>query len=299
MNRAVFVIIVCLVLSSMTMPIHATPVVSAQSAIVMDMETGEVLYEKNGYQSKPIASITKIMTAIVAIEHGELDASVSISTNAANTHGSSIYADAGDHYPLKDLLYGLMLRSGNDAAVAIAEHIAGSEKGFVWLMNEKAEWLGMNDSQFQNPHGLDEEHHYASAHDMAILTQYAMTSNSVFRDIFGTKQYLSSQEDYPWHNKNKLLMTYDDVCTGGKTGYTSTAGRTLVTTAEEDGKELVVVTIDAKQDWQDHRQLYQHGFNQIVDRPEIPISFISASVDETPSYWSTVSRLFHVLQGGT
>lgn len=278
--------------------VQAEPSLSAHHAVVIDMETGEVLFNKDANSEESIASITKIMTAIVAIEHGDLNQSVEISQQAANTVGSSIYTKPGDHYPLRDLIYGLMLRSGNDAAVAIAEHIAGSEGGFAYLMNEKADWLGMTQSQFQNPHGLDEEGHYSSALDMAKLTRYAMNSEPVFREIFGSKTYQSEEEDYPWHNKNKLLMTYDDVCTGGKTGYTSTAGRTLVTTAKQDHHELVVVTIDAKRDWQDHKELYEYGFEQLEDQPEIPITFTEQEQKPLSSFRTMISDAFQHLQGG-
>ncbi|MGM8214013.1 D-alanyl-D-alanine carboxypeptidase family protein [Bacillaceae bacterium W0354] len=262
--RSVFVLILCslLITSSIYVNSETTPHVSASSAIVMDMNTKEVLFEKNAHEKRNIASITKIMTAIVALEHGNLEDQVIISYDASRKIGSSIYTREGQKYSLKDLLYGLMLRSGNDAAAAIAEHIAGSEKGFAFLMNEKARWIGMENSSFQNPHGLDEDGHYSTAYDMALLTTYAMKSNEDFRKIFGTKKYLSENVNYYWFNKNKLLMT-NDYCIGGKTGYTKSAGRTLVTTAELDGKEIVVVTLNAHSDWNDHRNLYKYAFEKL------------------------------------
>ncbi|GAA0458691.1 D-alanyl-D-alanine carboxypeptidase family protein [Alkalibacillus silvisoli] len=274
---------------------EAEPGVSAKSAIAMDLETQEILYSKNMYDELPIASITKIMTAIVALEHEDLDTKTEVSNEASRMIGSSLYTQAGETYSFEDLLYGLMLRSGNDAAYAIAEHVAGSEKGFAFLMNEKAEWIGMQNSQFQNPHGLDEDGHYSSAYDMALLTSYAMNTSEDFREIFGTKRYLSENVGYHWMNKNKLLMTYDQVCTGGKTGYTSVAGRTLVTTAEQDGNEIVVVTIDASDDWNDHRLLYNHAFSHLEDRPEIPIFFDEEPTN--PSIWERFITSFRYLQG--
>ncbi|GEL76116.1 D-alanyl-D-alanine carboxypeptidase family protein [Tenuibacillus multivorans] len=246
---------------------NASPDISATNAVVLDMDTNAVLFEKESHVERNIASITKIMTAIVALEHGELEDDVNISRNAATQEGSSIYTKLGDTYSLKDLLYGLMLRSGNDAATAIAEHIGGSEKGFALLMNEKANWIGMNDSSFQNPHGLDEDGHYSTAYDMALLTSYAMNSNDQFEKIFSSEKYLSNNIDYHWYNKNKMLMT-NDYCTGGKTGFTKSAGRTLVTTAEKDGKRLVVVTLNASDDWNDHRELYEYGFEEIDNRSD-------------------------------
>lgn len=261
-----FLLISLIVLSTYALSAEtiSPPSVSASSAIVMDIKTKEVLYEKNAHEIRNIASITKIMTAIVALEHGNLDDEVIISNEASRKIGSSIYTREGQKYTLEDLLYGLMLRSGNDAATAIAEHIANSEKGFAYLMNEKANWIGMNNSSFQNAHGLDEENHHSTAYDMALLTAYAMSTNEDFRKIFGTKKYLSENVNYYWFNKNKLLMT-NDYCIGGKTGFTKSAGRTLVTVAEHEGREIVVVTLNASNDWNDHSVLYQYGFEKLKE----------------------------------
>ncbi|MFP7493752.1 D-alanyl-D-alanine carboxypeptidase family protein [Terribacillus saccharophilus] len=255
----------------------ARPDVSADAAILMELSTGRVLYEKNASDPKRIASITKIMTAIIAVESGKMDEEVTVSKNAVYTEGSSIYLEQGEKLPLKDLVYGLMLRSGNDAAVAIAEHVGGSEEGFTHLMNEKAAWLGMQDSHFDNPHGLDTETHHSSAYDMAILTKYAM-KNDTFRKISGAKTYKADSKKYAWGNKNKMLTRYYEYSTGGKTGYTKKAGRTLVSTAEKDGMELVVVTIDDPDDWQDHRNLFEWGFEEYkltkLRQPETGTSII-------------------------
>lgn len=236
--------------------------ISARQAIVMDEETGRVLFEKNAYEKRPIASITKVMTAIIAIEYGDLSEEVTVSRRALQTEGSSIYLQENEKISLEDLLYGLMLRSGNDAALAIAEHIGGSVEGFTYLMNEKAAYIGMVDTRFKNPHGLDEEGHYSTAYDIALLMQYAM-QNETFRKISGTKSYQAQNRTYKWFNKNKLLRHLYPYCTGGKTGYTKRAGRTLVTTAEKDGHSLIVVTFHAPNDWQDHIQLYDYYFSQL------------------------------------
>ncbi|MFB4475817.1 D-alanyl-D-alanine carboxypeptidase family protein, partial [Oceanobacillus caeni] len=201
----------------------------------------------------------KIMTAIIAIESGKMKEKVTVSREAIYTEGSSIYLEQGEKMTLEDLVYGLMLRSGNDAAVAIAEHVGGSLEGFVYLMNEKAKWLGMENTHFDNPHGLDSDNHYSSAYDMAILTKYAM-NNEKYKEISGTTSYKSDGRTYSWVNKNKLLTQYYEYCTGGKTGFTKKTGRTLVSTASKDGMDLIAVTLNAPDDWKDHMSLYEWGF---------------------------------------
>lgn len=233
--------------------------VSAESAIVMDQNSNRILFHKNANQKMRIASITKIMTAILAIESGKLDQYVTVSSRAVHTEGSSIYLQEKQKVKLKDLVYGLMLRSGNDAAVAIAEFVGGSVEGFVFMMNQKAELIGMSNTEFSNPHGLDDhENHYSTAYDMALLTKYAM-ENKTFKKIFGTKEY--HRGGFHWKNKNKLLNLYE-YCTGGKTGYTKRAKRTLVSTAAKDGLHLISVTLNAPDDWNDHISMYDHAFGK-------------------------------------
>ncbi|MGE8204381.1 D-alanyl-D-alanine carboxypeptidase family protein [Heyndrickxia sp. NPDC080065] len=232
----------------------ATPFVSAASAILMDQDSGRILFEKNANDVRKIASITKIMTAILAIESGKLKDEVKISETAVRTEGSSIYLKPGDHINLKDLVYGLMLRSGNDAANAIAEHVGGSIEGFVFLMNQKAKEIGMVNSHFANPSGLDNsENHFSTAYDMALLTRYAM-QNKIYREISGTKSYKG------WGNKNRLLTEKYKYCTGGKTGFTKRAKRTLVTTATKDHQNLIAVTLNGPDDWNDHISMFEYGF---------------------------------------
>lgn len=240
------------------------PSVSGKSAILMEQESGRVLFEKNAHEISRIASITKIMTAIIAIEYGQLDDIVTVSANAAGIEGSSLFLQPGQTISLEDLIYGLMLRSGNDAAVAIAEHVGGSIEGFVLLMNQKAELLGMSNTEFQNPHGLDDhEDHYSTAYDMALLTKYAM-ENETFRKISGTKRHKAENSmgkwDYVWNNKNKLVTGLYEYSTGGKTGYTKRAKRTLVSTASKHGIDLIAVTLNAPDDWNDHIQMFEWGF---------------------------------------
>ena len=233
--------------------------VSAERAVLMDQETGDVLFEKDAYTKTEIASITKVMTALVALQYGNLEDEVKISRKAAFTTGSSIYLEINEKMTLEDLLYGLMLRSGNDAAVAIAEHVGGSEAGFVYLMNETAEYIGMTDTHFMNAHGLDKETHYSTAYDMALLTQHAM-DNEIFRKISGTKSYQAETRAYAWQNKNKLLTSLYEASTGGKTGYTKIAGRTLISTAEKSEQDLIAVTLNAPDDWNDHILLFERAF---------------------------------------
>ena len=190
--------------------VQAAPSVSSERAILMDQETGRVLFEKDAHTKSRIASITKIMTAILAIESGKMDREVTISSNAAGTEGSSLFLKAGEKVKLEDLVYGLMLRSGNDSAVAIAEYVGGSLEGFSYLMNKKAREIGMENSHFSNPHGLDDhDDHYSTAYDMALLTRYSM-ENDLFRKISGTKVHTSPNPeekwDRKWKNKNRLAL---------------------------------------------------------------------------------------------
>lgn len=235
----------------------------ARAAALIDVESGRLLYSSRGDEPMLIASLTKIMTAIVAIENGDLTSKVKVGKNAFAKEGSSIYLKLGEEMTLENMLYGLMLRSGNDAATAIAEHIGGSEQGFIYLMNAKAEELGLSNSHFANPHGLDAEGHYSSANDLAVLTAYAM-HNPVFKEIVKTREKTADNPyepwDYKWSNKNKMLRLYEGA-DGVKTGYTKKALRTLVSSATRNGQQLVAVTLNDGNDWNDHAALLNFGFN--------------------------------------
>ena len=245
---------------------QASVEVSGNNAILLEQSTGRVLFEKDAHEKASIASITKIMTAIIAIESGKMDEKATASRKAIYTEGSSIYLEQGEKMTIEDLVYGLMLRSGNDAAIAISEHIGGSEEGFVHLMNDKAKWLGMTNTNFDNPHGLDSPDHYSTAYDMAILMQYAM-QNEEFAKVSSTTDYLAQSRTYSWQNKNKLLTQYYEYCTGGKTGYTRNTGRTLVTSAKKENMQLIAVTLNAPDDWQDHMQMFEWGFEEFSMHP--------------------------------
>lgn len=238
---------------------------SARNIIAMDMDTNRVLYAKASNDSHLIASITKIMTATIALELGDLESDVTATDTIRKAYGSAIYIEVGETMKLKDLLYGLMLRSGNDAALLIAEHIGGSVENFVALMNNKAKELGMKNTIFLNPHGLENnkgEGNQSTAYDMALLTSYAM-KNEEYRKIVSTKKYVvkSDKKSYSWTNKNKLLTTYE-YTTGGKTGYTDKARRTLVSTATKDNKNIVIVSLNDPDDWKDHTNLYESLFEK-------------------------------------
>ena len=239
--------------------------ITASSAIVMDLNSNRVFFEQNIHEQRLIASITKIMTAIVAIEYGNLDDTYEVSEEVLDAYGSAIYIEMGEKLTLKDLLYGLMLRSGNDAAVVIAKNIAGSMEAFAMLMNETASKIGMTNSYFYNAHGLEESDgtaNLSTAYDMALLTKYAM-ENETFREIFATKNYSvkTNKKSYSWTNKNRLLHEYDFI-TGGKTGFTKKARRTLVTTASSNNIDLVVVTLNDPNDFEDHLTLYTEIFKK-------------------------------------
>ena len=236
--------------------------ISATSAILMDTDNNIILYEKNINEVRSVASISKIMTAILAIESGKMDDVVMIGDEINTAYGSGIYIKKGEELTLRNLVYGLMLRSGNDAALAIAHHVGGGVDNFVVMMNKKAKEIGMKNTEFNNPSGLDEEKgNYSTAYDMAKLASYAI-KNDEFKKITGTKKYKlkTNMNTYIWNNKNKMLTMYK-YSTGGKTGYTEIAKRTLVSYASKDNTNLVVVTLNDGNDWNDHRELFEYGFN--------------------------------------
>lgn len=235
---------------------------SAYEYILMDQTTGRVIEGKNYNTPALIASITKIMTCVLAIESNKLDNTVTVDEIILESYGSGIYIEVGEELTLRDLLYGLMLRSGNDAALMVAKYVGGTVEDFVKLMNNKAKDIGMTNTIFNNPSGLDntDSGNYSTAYDMALLTRYAMKYQE-YKDIVKTKSYTlkTNKKTYIWKNKNKLL-NYDYI-TGGKTGYTEKAKRTLVSTASYDNMDFIVVTIRDSDDWNTHLDLYEYAFN--------------------------------------
>lgn len=237
--------------------IDIAPEVSAQAAIVMCVDTGDVLYEKNADAAMLIASTTKIMTALVVLNNCQPDEQVEILPEYTAVEGSSMYLAAGETYTVEELLYGLMLASGNDAAVALACHTAGSIENFALMMNETARELGLVNSSFKNPHGLDEDGHYSCARDLAVIMCAAL-EDELFREIISTESYTCKEQTYV--NHNRLLWSCEGVF-GGKTGYTIAAGRSLVSCCERDGMRLICVTLSDPDDWNDHARLYDWGYD--------------------------------------
>ena len=250
---------------------------TAKSSIVMDLDSGRVLYENNADEERLIASITKIMTCIIAIEQGDLDSDVEAGDEILKMYGTSIYLELNEKMKLIDLLYGLMLRSGNDASVVIAKEVAGSEEEFVKMMNEKAKEIGMTNTTFSNPHGLDEEtKNYSTARDMAKLSRYAY-KNKTYRKIIGTEEYRvkTDNKSYLWYNRMKLLGDYK-YCTGGKNGYTPSAGKTLVTTHKKGNLKITVVTLYDNDEYNNHERLAEYAFDNysnydIVDKNDFDL----------------------------
>lgn len=254
-------------------------VLANSSYIVMDGYSGRVLEGSNINDEMLIASTTKIMTAMIAIENADLDSKVTISKDVLKAYGSNIYIEVGEEISLRDLLYGLLLRSGNDAAIEIARFVGGSMEEFANLMNRKAHELGMNNTNFINSSGLEDENkngNTSTAYDMALLMSYAI-KNEEFVKITGTKKHIvtTNYKTYEWHNKNRLLSSYK-YCIGGKTGFTKLARRTLVTAAKKDDKLLVVVTLNDGDDFNTHKYLYEKNFKnynlvKIIEKGNIKI----------------------------
>lgn len=249
-------------LSPLCIP-SAAASVSGECACLYLPQNNAFIFEKNADRRHPMASTTKIMTALVVLEQVALDEIVTVSPEAAGIEGSSIYLQVGNQFTVEDLLYALLLASANDAATALAIHVAGNEEAFAALMNEKAEALSLSDTHFTNPHGLYHEEHYTTAKELAKITATAL-ENETFARIVATKSkviYSADKETVrTLSNHNKLLRAYND-CVGVKTGFTKNSGRCLVSAAERDGMQLIAVTLDAPDDWRDHTAMLDLGFS--------------------------------------
>lgn len=247
-------------ISSFVIYFSFSTVVKASYAVI-DAETGRLLFGYNPHEQRPIASLTKIWTALVTIENSDLDDVVSISKQATYSEGSSIYLEEGEQVKVETLLYGLMLRSGNDAAYALAEHTGNSIDGFVDLMNEKALYYGLKNTKFKNPSGLHHDEHLSSAYDTAMMLKIAM-ENKQFKKIASTVYYKHpDKKEITWQNKHRLLRE-GKYAIAGKTGYTKVAGRTLATYFEKDGKKIIVVTLNEPNDWKVHTALANEVFSK-------------------------------------
>ena len=269
--RKIIIIILIFLLAGFFTPVYSdqieeqcqVPEVSAQNAILIEANSGEVLYEKNAEEKAYPASITKIITALLAVENGELDKKVKISQNAAGVEGSSIYLAKGEKISLRDLVYGLILRSGNDAAAAISEAIGGSTDNFVIMMNKRVREMGAVNTHFMNPSGLHDPDHYTTAKDMALIAKTAI-KNEEFKKVAATKSWVADRGDGKYnyfYNKNKVVYQYEGG-TGIKIGYTKAAGRTLVASSQRDGMELICVVMNAPNWFQDTYKLMDYAYCQ-------------------------------------
>lgn len=260
MQKLRYIVIILIIVISSSIVYGENLNLSGESYILMDCKTGRVLYEKNAHEQKPMASTTKIMTALVALENGNLEEQVTIDKNWVGVEGSSIYLKEGEVISLKDLLYGLLLRSGNDSAVAIASHVGETIEEFIELMNKKAQELGALNTNFMNPHGLHHDLHYSTAYDLALITRAAFSYED-FSNIVKSKSYISNREtDNYFYNKNKTLWEYIGG-DGVKTGYTTKSGRCLVSSATRNGMHLIAVSLKAGDWFNDNYKLLEYGFN--------------------------------------
>ncbi|MCG0275557.1 MAG: D-alanyl-D-alanine carboxypeptidase [Thermosediminibacteraceae bacterium] len=250
------------------------PSIVGLAGILMDVKTGKVLFEKNAHLKLEPASTTKIMTAIIALEKGNLSDIVTTGKEATLVDGSRIYLEEGEKLTLEQMLYGLMLNSGNDAAVAIAEHIAGSVPEFAKLMNEKAKSLGAKNTNFVNPSGLPDKNHYTTAYDLALIARYALLNHPEFKKIVSTKTYRIPWQGKEWDrtliNHNKMLWNFEGA-DGVKTGYTRSAGHTLVASATRNGWQLLAVVLKSqgKNIYTDAKALLEYGFNNFEKKDVI------------------------------
>lgn len=258
--RFIFIFVILFVMSG-----NSAYAISAKSYAVMEMTSNDVLLSKDAHTKLPMASTTKIMTALCAIENGDMDSVVEVSDKAIGVEGSSMYLERGEKLTLRNLLYGLMLNSGNDAAVAIAIHISGDVESFIKIMNDTAAKIGAKNTHFTNPNGLPDDNHYTTAYDLALITCYAYKYDD-FREIVATYE-----KNIPWQgreydrrlkNHNKLLTMYEG-CTGVKTGFTKKSGRCLVSGAKRNGAEVICVTLNAPDDWNDHMTLMDSVFPRL------------------------------------
>ena len=232
--------------------------VSARNAIAIDSKNNTVLWSQNGYEIVPMASTTKILTALIAINYGNLEKKVTISKNASSIRGSTVGYRAGEEISMRELLFGLMFRSGNDAAIAIAEEIGGSIEGFANIMNDYAKSLGIINSHFESPHGLDSEKHYSSAYDLAILTSKAMEFD-VFKELVGEKIIYKEKYNFTRdnHNINKILYKIPGA-NGVKTGYTGGAGKCLVSSINYEGRNIIIVVLNCVDRWNVTEKIYNY-----------------------------------------
>ncbi|MCB2355397.1 D-alanyl-D-alanine carboxypeptidase family protein [Clostridium estertheticum] len=264
-----------LLFSTLVQTVHAEDLyVNAISAIALDCDSKVVLYEKNAYTPIEIASTTKIITALVAIKCGDLNKKIIISKKAATIRGSEIGLKEGEEITLKELLYGLLMRSGNDAAIAIAEGVSGSVDEFLKLMNEYALEIGLLNSNFESPHGLDSSNHYSTAYDLALITAKAKEVK-IFNDIVGSKDIIANDYDFSrsYHNINKILSILPN-STGVKTGFTGKAGKCLVTSVKIQNRDIIIITLNCTPRWKETEKINNYiektyKYKKVVSKGDI------------------------------
>lgn len=246
--------------------------VDSRNAIVLDGDSKQVLYHKNGFQPVPMASTTKILTTIVALNSGRLDDKFVVSKNAASVRGSKVGYKANEEVTLRELLFGLMLRSGNDAAITIAEGLSGSIDNFAETMRNFAKVIGVVDCGFESPHGLDSQNHYSSAYDLAVMTSVGM-NNPLFQEIVSTKEIKKEKYNFnrDYNNINKILWRIEDA-NGVKTGYTGQAGKCLVTSVKNNNRNIIIVTLNSPSRWETTEKLY--------NKAKAEYDFISLDCDD-------------------
>ncbi|EHJ00076.1 Serine-type D-Ala-D-Ala carboxypeptidase [Clostridium sp. DL-VIII] len=238
--------------------------VNARCAIALDKESGTVLYEQNAYELVPMASTTKILTSLIAIEQGNLDKKVTISKKAASIRGSTVGYRENEEITLRELIFGLMFKSGNDAAIAIAEELGGSVEGFSEIMNHYARGIGILDSHFESPHGLDSNEHYSSAYDLALLTSKGMEYD-LFREVVGSKEISKEKYNFTrdYSNINKILWRIPGA-NGVKTGSTGKAGKCLVSSINNNGKDIIIVVLNCPDRWNATEKIYNYVLEKVA-----------------------------------
>ena len=282
-----FVVLLTTVFCIISFPCSALskPNISAKSACLYDVDNACFIINKEMNMRLPMASTTKIMTALIAIEECELNKLISVPREAVGIEGSSVYLKEGDLITVKDLIYSVLLQSANDAATALAIYISGDTRTFSDLMNKRAREIGLSDTSFENPHGLDSESHYTTAHDLALLAACAI-KNDVFLQISSTYKYEFNIDEAPrvLVNHNKLIRAYSGTF-GIKTGYTKKSGRCLVSYASRNGKNLICVTLNDPNDWNDHKNMLDYGFNLSQLANTNNSNFIADMANEETQLW--------------
>lgn len=270
--RRLFALLLCLALlynGGVNAQAATAPTIAAKASVLIEANTGRVLSQQNADQAMPMASTTKIMTALVVLESANLSDMVTIGDGAYGIEGSSIYLEKGERLSVEQLLYGLLIRSGNDAAMALAIHVGGSKDGFVAMMNQKAADMGLTNTHFANPHGLPADGHYASAMDLAMIMAEVL-EYPMFRQIISTPKINIPWDGHPWDrvltNKNRLLDEVEG-CLGGKTGYTKEAGRCLVEAVERNGMTLISVVLNCPDWWNQSQTLLEYGYAAFSMQP--------------------------------